>query len=296
MTAPRVGTELPQAGETAQDSLPTETLDEVSRGGSEGSSEQEESRAEDASLPGAEMTFTQHLEELRLRLVRSITAIGVGFLICYPFAEDLFHLLMRPLLDVLAPTGGTLIYTALPEAFFTYMKTAALAGFFVASPFVFYQMWLFVAPGLYESERKYLIPIAMLSAIFFVVGASFGYFIVFPYGFQFFVGYASDIVKPMPSLSEYFSFAIQMLIAFGVIFELPLVIFFLARLGIVTGKWLRQKQRYAILGIFVVAAILTPPDVVSQLLMAAPLMVLYEMGIWVAYAFGTKKPQPLEDA
>lgn len=256
--------------------------------------------ADDASpgpeaAPQAEMTFTEHLEELRMRLVRSFIAIGVGFVACYAFAEDLFHLLMRPLLDVLLPTGGTLIYTALPEAFFTYVKTAALAGFFVASPYVFYQMWLFVAPGLYESERKYLIPIAILSAVFFVVGASFGYFVVFPYGFQFFVGYATDIVKPMPSLSEYFSFAVQMLIAFGVIFELPLVIFFLARLGIVTGQWLRQKQKYAVLVIFIVAAILTPPDVVSQLLMAAPLLVLYELGIWVAYLFGTKKPAPQEE-
>jgi sec-independent protein translocase protein TatC len=157
-------------------------------------------------------------------------------------------------------------------------------------------MWLFVAPGLYESERKYLIPIALLSAIFFVVGACFGYFVVFPYGFEFFVGYATDIVKPMPSLSEYFNFAVQMLIAFGVIFELPLVIFFLARLGVVTGKWLRQKQKYAVLVIFIVAAILTPPDVVSQLLMAAPLLVLYEIGVWVAYLFGTKKPLPEEEA
>ncbi len=241
--------------------------------------------------PHAEMTFTEHLNELRLRLIRSFMAIGVGFLACYAFAEDLFHLLMRPLLDVLLPTGGTLIYTALPEAFFTYMKTAALAGFFVASPYVFYQMWLFIAPGLYESERKYLLPIALLSAVFFCVGACFGYFIVFPYGFQFFIGYATDIVKPMPSLSEYFSFAVQMLIAFGVIFELPLVIFFLARLGVVTGPWLRHKQKYAVLIIFIVAAILTPPDVVSQLLMAAPLLVLYEMGIWVAYLFGKTKPQ-----
>lgn len=246
----------------------------------------------DTSTAYAEMTFTQHLEELRDRLVRSFIAIGIGFLACYSFAEDLFHLLMRPLLDVLLPTGGTLIYTALPEAFFTYIKTAALAGFFLASPYVFYQMWLFVAPGLYESERKYLIPIALLSAVFFVIGACFGYFVVFPYGFQFFVGYATDIVKPMPSLSEYFSFAVQMLIAFGVIFELPLVIFFLSRLGVVTGKWLRQKQKYAVLATFIVAAILTPPDVVSQLLMAAPLMVLYEVGIWVAYFCSTKKSIP----
>lgn len=237
-----------------------------------------------------EMTFTEHLNELRIRLVRCLIAAFVGLLACYAFAEDLFRILMDPLLVLLEPTGGALIYTGLPEAFFTHLKVAAIAGLFVASPYIFYQLWMFIAPGLYEGERKYMIPVALCSAVCFVTGALFGYFVVFPFGFQFFLGYASDIIKPMPSVREYFSFSTSMLFAFGFIFELPLFMFFLSVLGIVTHVTLRKIRKFAILGSFVVAAILTPPDVVSQCLMAGPLCLLYEVGIWVAYMFG-KKPK-----
>ncbi len=247
-----------------------------------GGSEEEE--------PPHEMTFTEHLNELRVRLMRCIIAALVGFLACYAFAEQLFMMLMQPLITLLEPSGGSLIYTGLPEAFFTHMKVAAIAGLFVASPYIFYQLWMFIAPGLYEGERKYMIPIAFCSALCFVTGALFGYYVVFPYGFQFFLGYASDVIKPMPSVKEYFSFSTSMLFAFGFIFELPLFMFFLSVLGIVTHKTLRKYRKFAILGNFVVAAILTPPDVVSQCLMAAPLCILYEIGIWVAYMFG-KKPK-----
>jgi sec-independent protein translocase protein TatC len=239
-----------------------------------------------------EMTFTEHLNELRVRLVRCIIAAFVGLLICYPFSEDLFRILMNPLLVLLAPTGGSLIYTGLPEAFFTHLKVAAIAGLFAASPYVFYQLWMFIAPGLYEGERKYIIPIAFFSALCFVTGALFGYFVVFPFGFDFFLGYASDIIKPMPSVGEYFSFSTSMLFAFGLIFELPLFIFFLAVMGIVTHVSLRKFRKFAILGSFVVSAILTPPDVVSQCFMAGPLCLLYEVGIWVAYVFGRKPKAP----
>lgn len=237
-----------------------------------------------------EMTFTGHLEELRMRLTRCLLGAFVGLLVCYAFAEQLFIKLMEPLLHLLQPTGGTLIYTGLPEAFFTHLKVAAVAGLFVSSPYIFYQLWMFIAPGLYEGERKWMIPIAIVSAVFFVTGALFGYYVVFPYGFQFFLGFATDFITPMPSVKEYFSFSTSMLFAFGFIFELPLFIFFLARLGIVTHKSLRKHQKYAVLGSFIVGAILTPPDVVSQMLMAAPLCLLYEVGIWVAYLFG-KKPK-----
>ena len=147
---------------------------------------------------------------------------------------------------------------------------AAVAGLFAASPYIFYQLWMFVAPGLYEGERKWIVPIAVCSAACFVTGALFGYYVVFPFGFQFFLGYATDFIRPMPSVKEYFSFATGMLFAFGLIFELPLFMLFLASLGIVTSKGLRKYRKYAMLGSFVVAAILTPPDVVSQILMAGP--------------------------
>jgi sec-independent protein translocase protein TatC len=243
--------------------------------------------------PVHEMTFTEHLNELRIRLVRCLVAVFIGFLACYGFAEQLFLLLMDPLVAQLAPSGGSLIYTGLPEAFFTHVKVAAIAGLFLVSPYVFYQLWMFIAPGLYEGERKYIIPIALCSAVCFVIGAMFGYFVVFPFGFQFFLGYATEFIKPMPSVKEYFSFATSMLFAFGLIFELPLFMLFLSALGVVTHKSLRKYRKFAILGNFVVAAILTPPDVVSQCLMAGPLCILYEIGIWVAHLFGKK---PKEDA
>ncbi len=245
--------------------------------------------------PVHEMTFTEHLNELRVRLTRCIIAAFVGMMLCYGFAEQLFMLLMKPLLTLLEPMGGSLIYTGLAEAFFTHMKVAAIAGLFLVSPYIFYQLWMFIAPGLYEGERKYMVPIALCSALCFVSGALFGYFVVFPYGFQFFLGYASDFIKPMPSVKEYFSFSTGMLFAFGLIFELPLFMLFLSALGIVTYKTLRKYRKFAILGNFIVAAILTPPDVVSQCLMAGPLCILYEIGIWVSYLFGKKPKEPVAD-
>lgn len=244
---------------------------------------------------GHEMTFTEHLEELRVRLTRCLIAACIGFLACYSFAEQLFLLLMDPLTQQLAPSGGSLIYTGLPEAFFTHMKVAAIAGLFLVSPYVFYQLWMFIAPGLYEGERKWIVPIALCSALCFVAGAFFGYYIVFPFGFQFFLGYATEFIKPMPSVKEYFSFATSMLFAFGFIFELPLFMLFLSALGIVTAKTMRKYRKYAILGNFIVAAILTPPDVVSQLLMAGPLCLLYEIGILVSAIFGKKTQEPVTE-
>lgn len=238
-----------------------------------------------------EMTLMDHLGELRDRLVRSVVAALVGFLACYAFRIELFNIQMKPLLDVLPPESH-LIYTSLPEAFFTYLKVSFVAGLFLVSPYIFYQIWQFISPGLYEQERKYIIPLSFLSALFFVSGALFGYYVVFPFGFDFFMGYADELIKPMPSLREYFSFSLKLLFAFGVIFELPLFIFFLSRLGLVTAQVLRKFRKYAILISFIVAAILTPPDGITQILMAGPLIVLYELSIYVALVFGKKKPVP----
>jgi sec-independent protein translocase protein TatC len=242
----------------------------------------------EAKRQQATMPFTSHLEELRSRLVRCVVAAFIGFLACYGFAQELFGLLMSPLVAVMPPESA-LIYTGLPEGFFTYIKVAFLAGIFVVSPYIFYQLWMFIAPGLYSEERRYMLPVAFFSALFFVSGALFGYFIVFPLGFEFFMGFATDMIRPMPSLKEYFSFSVKLLFAFGLVFELPLFIFFLARMGIVTSAGLRKKQKYMILLSFVVSAILTPPDMVSQVFMAGPLIFLYEVGIWVAYLMGKER-------
>ena len=233
--------------------------------------------------------FQSHLEELRSRMIWSFAAIGVGFVGAYFFKEKLFELLMKPLTDVMGE-GDKLIFTNLPEAFFVYLKTAFLAGVLVASPVVLYQFWKFVGPGLYEKERRVLLPVVFLCSFFFIGGALFGYFIVFPFGFQFFLGFATEYIKPLPSMKEYFGFASKVLIAFGVVFELPLIITLFARLGFVSVDFLKKNRKYAILLFFVGAAILTPPDVVTQVLMALPLMVLYEISIVGARIFGRKDP------
>jgi sec-independent protein translocase protein TatC len=232
--------------------------------------------------------FTAHLEELRTRLINCSIAIGAGFAVAYFFKEKIFQILTRPLMRIMQ-SGDKLIFTGLPEAFFTYLKVALLAGIILAAPVLLYQFWLFVAPGLYQKERKLLIPIVFLSTFFFVGGAFFGYFIVFPFGFKFFLGFASESIRPMPSMKEYLTFASKLLLAFGLVFELPIVITFLARLGIVSVEFLKKNRKYALLIFFAGAAILTPPDVITQLMMAFPLMALYEISIVGAKIFGKKK-------
>jgi len=240
---------------------------------------------EDEKLP-----FTSHLEELRKRLITSFIAIGVGFVVSFGFKERLFNILVQPLIKVMKD-GETLIYTGLPEAFFTYLKVSLLTGLIVASPILLYQFWMFVAPGLYQKERRLMVPIVILSSFFFIGGALFGYFVVFPWGFKFFMGFATETIRPLPSMKEYFGFSAKLLLAFGLVFELPLVLTFMAKLGIVSVDFLKKNRKYALLLFFAGAAILTPPDVITQVLMALPLMVLYEISIIGAKIFGKKKPE-----
>ncbi|MBI4775244.1 MAG: twin-arginine translocase subunit TatC [Deltaproteobacteria bacterium] len=239
----------------------------------------------------AKMPFTAHLEELRKRLIICVAAVGVGFAICYGFSTQLFAFLVQPLRDVL-PKGDTLVYTSLPEMFFIYLKIGFLAGALLASPIIFYQLWSFIAPGLYPNEKKYAIPFVCSSCLLFIGGAVFGYAVVFPFGFKFFVSFNTDYVKALPAVSQYFSLSIKLLLAFGVIFEMPIVILFLSKIGLVNYKMLSRKRKYAILVIFVVAAILTPPDVITQFMMAVPMLVLYEASIFLAKWFGRK---PLDE-
>jgi sec-independent protein translocase protein TatC len=210
----------------------------------------------------------------------------------FPYQERMpeFLDLLRQTMDRAMETGY-FQYTSPPEAFFSYLKISVVAGIFLASPYLFYQIWGFVAPGLYKHERRGLIPIAFFSAFFFVVGALFGYFVVFPFGFEFFAGFTTQDIQFIPKLNEYLSFALKLLFAFGLVFELPLFIFFLARLGLVTAASLRKKRKYAILIIFITAAVLTPPDPFTQSLMAVPMIILYEVGIVVARMFGKKRPE-----
>jgi len=237
------------------------------------------------------LPLTAHLQELRKRLILSFVAIGVGFFVCYTFKELLFDILAAPLLKVM-PIGGSLIFTSVAEAFFTYMKVAFIAAVILVSPFVLYQIWAFVAPGLYQKEKRYVVPFVLGGSLFFAVGVLFAYFVAIPIGFKFLLGYATDFIKPLPSMKEYLSFSIKFLLAFGLVFEFPVALVLLARIGVVDAKMLARQRKYAILLIFVFAAIITPPDFISQVLMALPLIGLYELSIFLSKIFGKKKEAP----
>jgi sec-independent protein translocase protein TatC len=238
-------------------------------------------------------SFLSHLEELRKRLIYCAISVGIGFLVTYIFSEDIFTILIMPLKKSL-PASDKLIFTNLPEMFITYIKTSFIAGILLSSPVIFYQMWMFIAPGLYQNEKRYVVPFVLFSTILFVGGALFGYFIVFPFGFRFFLGYANDYIQALPSVKQYFSFSTKLLFAFGIVFELPVVIYFLSRMGIVSVSFLRKNRKYAILLTFIMGAILTPPDVITQCMMALPLLLLYEVGIIVAMMAGKKKEKEKE--
>lgn len=245
------------------------------------------------------MPLTAHLEELRWRLIKALCAIGVAFFGCYAFAERLFDILTQPLLALNIGHGAEsdivhLIGTGVVEAFFTKLKVSFIAAIFVASPVILYQIWQFIAPGLHNTEKRYARPFVFFGTFFFVSGAWFCYALVLPVGYRFFIQeYGSIRVSPEIRISEYLSFTSRMLLAFGATFEMPVITFFLARLGVVTHTMMLRYTRYAILAIVIVAAVLTPgPDIASQLLMAGPLLVLYALSIGVAYVFG----KPLQTA
>ena len=235
------------------------------------------------------LPLTTHLQELRKRLILSFVAVAGGFALCYTFAEKIFNILAAPLLEMI-PTGGSLIFTSVAEAFFTYMKVAFIAGLILASPFVLYQIWAFVAPGLYRHEKKYVVPFVLAGSFFFAIGILFAYYVALPIGFKFLLGFATDFIKPLPSMKEYLSFSIKFLLAFGLVFEFPVVLVLLARIGVVNAKTLARQRKYAILLIFVFAAILTPPDIVSQVIVALPMIGLYELSILLSKLFGKKSP------
>jgi sec-independent protein translocase protein TatC len=238
--------------------------------------------------PDAELTkmsFLDHLEELRKRLLVSFIAIGVGFFICWSFAEPIFAKLQEPLTKFLAP-GDKLAYTRLTAPFFLYMKVAFFAGIFLAAPVVLLQVWMFIAPGLYKKERRLAAPFIIFGSLFFILGGYFGYRFLLPATCNFFVETGKQF-KQMVTVDDYFSFASTIILACGLVFETPILIFFLARLGIVTPAFLMQKFKYAIVLAFVIAAVVTPtPDMVTQAALAVPMILLYLIGVAVAYLFG----------
>ncbi|MEW6522250.1 MAG: twin-arginine translocase subunit TatC [Bacillota bacterium] len=226
---------------------------------------------------GHQLTLLEHLAELRQRLIWAALSLVVGTAACYAFVGTLREIVRRPARDV------TLVYLTPPEALVTDLKLAFMGGVALALPFIFYQVWAFVAPGLTRRERRLVWPGAVGSVLFFFTGAVFAYFVVLPFTVRFLIGFASPGLQPMFSYSRYVAFVVALELSFGLVFQLPLVIMLLAALGVVTPGALRRFRKVAIVLVFVVAALLTPPDVISQLIMAGPLLVLYEISIGLAW-------------
>ncbi len=224
------------------------------------------------------LPLTGHLDELRKRLVRALLAVAIGTIICYNWAGPIYRSIMAPLSRSLPPESH-LIFTELTEAFLTYFKVALWGGFLLASPVVFYQAWRFVSPGLYSKERALVLHFAFWSAAGLVAGVAFGYFVAIPSIFSFLLSFGRHSVVPMPSMQASLSLVLRMLSIFGVLFELPLALYLCGRGGILSSRILRKGRKVAALGALLLAAVLTPPDVISQLLVAGPLYLLYEVGI-----------------
>ena len=243
------------------------------------------------------MPLTSHLEELRRKLIIASISWLVAFLACYAYAEPLFNLIADPVRQAL-PEGTSLVFITATEPFFTYLKVGAIAGLLVSMPVIFWQIWSFIAPGLYQHEKRYVIPFVIASTLCFATGAYFGFRFVFPMAFKVLIefGTGSGDLNAMLSMGSYLSLSSKLLLAFGLVFELPVVIFFLARMGIVDHKLLARNRKFALLAAFLIGAMLTPPDVFSQTALALPFIILYEIGIIVARLFGKHRASEEEEA
>jgi sec-independent protein translocase protein TatC len=244
----------------------------------------------------AKMSFLEHLDELRKRIIWAAVSIGVGFAIAFLFIQQLFDFVMKPLAAGL-PAGQHLIYTEPTEAFVLYIQIAAIAGLVIALPLVMTQVWLFIAPGLYAHEKRMAVPFILMSSIFFILGAAFSHYVVFPLTWKFFMSFTSDYLTFMPRIEPAFALYIKMILAFGLVFQMPTIVLFLARMGVVTAGFMWRHTKYAILIIFIVAAVVTPSgDMFTQTAMATPMIGLYLFSILLAWIFGKKKKAADEDA
>jgi len=235
-----------------------------------------------------------HIADLRKRLVISSLTVIVMFCVCFTFYQPILDWMMLPVKEAL-PAGTSMIAVEIQETFFTAMKVAFFAGFIASLPIIFWQLWLFLAPGLYDHEKKLVIPFVFFATLMFLVGASFAYYIVVPIGFDFLINFGSSVVNVLPSIGKYVGFFTKLMIGFGVAFELPVITFFLAKIGLVDDAMLKNFSKYAIVLIFIIAAILTPPDVISQFLMAVPLLILYGVSIYIAKVFNPAQKEEDED-
>jgi sec-independent protein translocase protein TatC len=241
------------------------------------------------------MSFLEHLDELRKRIIWAVGAVGVGFAVTIFFINDIFGFIMRPMQHLL-PAGQTLIYTDPSEAFMLQIKIALISGLILASPMVFAQLWLFIAPGLYSHEKKWAIPFIVMSTFFFVVGAAFSHYIVFPIVWRFFVGFTTDYLTFMPRVEPAFSMYLRLILALGITFQLPTIVLFLAKMGMITPRFMIRHIKFAILLIVIAAAVLSPDGGgVGMVAMGAPVILLYVFSIGLAWMFGKKKAEPESD-
>jgi sec-independent protein translocase protein TatC len=236
------------------------------------------------------LSLMEHLEELRVRLIRAVIAVLISIGICWSQTERIMDLIRRPITPYL-PEGG-LIFTGVMDKFMAHIKVAAMSGIILSCPFWIYQIWKFVAPGLYKHERKYAVFFIVFGTLLFLSGVGFVYFFVYPAAFQFLMTFGGGPDRPMIAISEYLSFFIMTTMMFGLAFELPLILTILAMLGVLDSRFLRSKRRYAVVALAAVAAILTPPDLISMCMMLIPLLILYESSIWIIY-FLVEKPRQL---
>jgi sec-independent protein translocase protein TatC len=237
------------------------------------------------------MGFLEHLEELRRRLIYSIIAVAVGFFACWGYAESIYNVMQRPIMEALHKNGLSekLVYLNPTEPFNLYLKVGAMAGLFVASPFVLYQVWLFISPGLYRNEKRYVLPFMFSTVGLFMAGGYFGYKLVYPQALEFLIGYGKQF-QPMITIREYTDLFLTIIVGMGAIFELPILVFFLSLMGIVTAGWMWRNLRYSILVIFIIAAILTPTtDILNMCIFAAPMIALYLMSIGIAWLVHPKQ-------
>jgi len=246
-------------------------------------------KAEPDSLPA--MSFLEHLEELRRRIIYSIIAVAVGFFACWGYAEKIVGWMQKPIMEALKRNGmpQTLVYLNPTDPFNLYLKIGALAGLFVACPFVLYQLWLFVSPGLYRNEKRYVMPFMFSTVGLFLSGGYFGYKLVYPAALDFLIGYGKQF-QPMITIHEYTDLFLTVILGLGVVFELPILVFFLALMGVVSAGWMWRNVRYSILVIFIIAAILTPTtDILNMCIFAAPMVALYLLSIGIAYVVHPKQ-------
>lgn len=243
------------------------------------------------------MSFLEHLDELRKRLIYVVYSLIAGCVVAFIFIGKIFDFIMKPMYAMLATegTGAKLMYTAGPEPFMLHLKIGFLAGIFIASPLILWQVWKFIAPGLYTHEKKFAIPFVLMSTFFFVAGGLFAHYVAFPVTWNFFLGFGNDYMVFMPKIDEAFSLYTKLLLGMGLIFEMPTLVLFLARMGVVTARLLIKNFKYAFLAIFIIAAIVSPgTDILSQLVMAVPMLLLYGVSIIVALIF-QKRRTPLDD-